>query len=334
MTGPDTTTAFGLTDARLTVGQRTVELLTRPATAAVIAVVALCIVMSFVSPAFPTYSNFAFTARSFSFIAIAAIGQLTVIITKGIDISVGSVMGLAGIVTAMTSASGAPPLVAMLAGLGAGALVGIINGYLISYLGLTAFMVTLGALNIVRGVDVVITQGMPVSGMSTDLKFLGMGYIAGVPAPVVVMIVIAIIWSIVMSRTVFGRHVYAIGGNESAANLAGVRVKAVKFAAYVVCSLMAAIAGILLTARLGVGQPTAGTGYELNIIAATVIGGASFFGGIGNVFGAVMGAALLGLVVNAMALAGVDAFWQQIVIGGVIVLAVIIDKIRAPKAAR
>ena len=307
----------------------------RPSASAVIAVLGLSLFMTIWSPAaFPNQENLDLVARSFSFIAIAAVGELTVILTKGIDISVGSVMGLAGISTAMLSAHGVNPVLSILAGLAIGTSVGVVNGFAIAFMGLTAFMVTLATLNVVRGFDVVITQGMPVTGMSNSILALGEGSLLGIPAPVWIMLVVALIWGFVLTRVTFGRHVYAIGGNERAAELSGVRVKAVKMACYVACSFFASLGGILLTARLGVGEPESGFGYELNIIAATVIGGASFFGGIGNVFGVIWGAALLGLVVNAMAIAGVNAYWQQIVIGLVIFLAVLIDRYRAPKLAR
>ena len=303
---------------------------------AMIAVVILCLVMSQASKYFLTYENLSLVTRSFSFVAIAAIGQLLVVITRGIDVSVGSTMGLAGVVMALLAADGAPPAVAVAAGLASGIVVGTINGLLISYGRLVPFMVTLGTLYVVRGLIIVITNAAPVFGLAKfpAIKEFGQGFILGLPIPIWLMAGSALIWGFVLFATPFGRHIYAIGGSQKAATLAGIRVRATVLAAYVISGFMAALAGVLLTSRLGIGDPTSGTGYELNIIASVVIGGASFSGGTGTVFGVLWGAALLGLVVNAMTLAGVSAYWGQVVIGAVVIAAVVIDRVRTPKEAR
>jgi ribose transport system permease protein len=299
-----------------------------PSSGAIVSVVLVSTVLSLASPQFLTVDNLSLVARSFSFIAIAAIGQLIVILTRGIDISSGSVIGLAGIVTALMSSAGIPSPLALMGGIAAAVAVGLFNGSLIAGLGLVSFMVTLGMLNVIRGADVALTRGYPVTGIDPIIKQLGQGYFLGIPMPVIIMLVLAGIMAWVMTRTVFGRQIYAIGGNEEAARLSGVKVKTVTALAYVLSGLFAGIAGILLTARLGVAEANIGSGYELDIIAAAVIGGASFAGGIGTVSGVIWGAALLGIVRNGMALLGVDSYWQQIVIGAVIVIAVVIDRVR------
>ncbi|MCW3492625.1 ABC transporter permease [Microbacterium sp. SSM24] len=305
-----------------------------PSSGAVISVVVVSTFLAFASPQFLTVENLTYVARSFSFIAIAAIGQFVVILTRGIDISSGSVIGLTGIVTALLSSIGVPAPLAILGGLAAGFLVGLTNGSLIAGLGLVSFMVTLGMLNVVRGLDVALTRGYPISNIDPAIKYLGQGFFLGVPLPVWIMLILALVMWWVMTRTVFGRQVYAIGGNEEAARLSGVKVRRIIAIAFILSAVFSGIAGILLTARLGVADATIGFGYELDIIAAAVIGGTSFFGGIGSVVGVIWGAALLGIVRNGMALLGVDSFWQQVVIGAVIILAVIIDKLRTRSVSR
>jgi ribose/xylose/arabinose/galactoside ABC-type transport system permease subunit len=303
-----------------------------PSSGAVVSVLIVSTFLTFASPQFLTVDNLTLVARSFSFIAIAAMGQFVVILTRGIDISAGSVIGLAGIVTAMLSSAGVPVLLALLGGLVSAMLVGLLNGWLIAAFGLVSFMVTLGMLNVVRGLDVALTRGFPITGIDESIKELGQGFTLGLPNPVWIMVILAAIMWWVMTRTVYGRQLYAIGGNDEAARLSGVRVRMITASAYVLSALFAGIAGILLTARLGVAEANIGFGYELDIIAAAVIGGTSFFGGIGSVVGVIWGAALLGIVRNGMALLGVDSYWQQIVIGAVIIIAVIIDRLRTRNA--
>ena len=297
--------------------------------AAILAVIVLSIVMMIDSPYFATYANLTLVARSASFVAIASLGQLPVVILRGIDVSVGSIMGAAGVVMAqLSTASGVSPAVAILGGLAAGLVVGAVNALLVSYGRMPPFMVTLGMLYVVRGLTIVHTNATPIFGVPGSIKRLGEGSWLGIPSPVVILLVLAAVWAVILHLTPWGRHIYAIGGNEAAAHLAGVAVRRVKFAAYVMCGLFAAAAGILLTSHLGVADPTAATGYELNIIAAVVIGGASFSGGSGTVWGLLWGAFLLALVVDAMGLAGISAFWSQVVIGSVVLGAVIIDRLR------
>jgi ribose transport system permease protein len=305
----------------------------RPEAGALISLVVIGVVLSITTTQFLTIENLTLVARGFAFTAIAGFGAYLVLLSGGIDLSVGSVMGLAGLTAAFLSASGLPAVTALLAGLGAGVGVGFLNGFLSANLGLAPFMVTLGMLSIIRGTDVAITGGVPIVGISPEITHLGQGYALGIPLPVWVMVIIAVALSVVMRRTSFGWYVYSIGGNEEAARLSGVRVRAVKVAVYCVAGFLAAVGGILLVARLGVGETTAGTGYELDVIAAAIIGGTSLKGGQGSVIGVIWGSALLGVVRNGLVLLGVGDFWQTIAIGAVIVAAVVIDRYRSKPTA-
>jgi len=304
----------------------------RPESGAVLSLLVVGAFLSIFTTQFLTVGNLTLVARGFAFTAIAAMGAFLVILTGGIDLSVGSVMGLAGLTAAVLSATGTNPLVAILAGLLAGTAVGAINGVLTATMALAPFMVTLGMLSVVRGIDVAITGGTPIQGIDPVITWLGQGYVLGIPVPVWIMAIIGLLLTFVMTRTSFGWHVYSIGGNEEAARLSGVKVRRVKIAVYTVAGLLAAVGGILLTARLGVGESTSGTGYELDVIAAAVIGGTSLTGGRGSVVGAIWGAALLGVVRNGLVLLGVSDFWQTIAIGLVIIFAVVIDRIRTRNA--
>ncbi|MFV0406736.1 MAG: ABC transporter permease [Propioniciclava sp.] len=303
-------------------------LLARPEAGAAGVLVLLVIALSFLSPQFLTAGNLMLVARSFSFTAIAALGACLVILTSGIDLSVGSVMGLAGVSAGLLAASTGNTALGIVVGLALAAVVGLLNGFLSAFVGLAPFMVTLGMLSVVRGSIVGITGGMPVQGFTEPLLFLGQGYWLGVPVPVWIMIVLAVLMAWVLRSTKLGWYIYSIGGNEEASRLSGVRVVRVKIAVFTLAGLLAGVGGILMTSRLGVGESTAGVGYELDVIAAAVIGGTSLAGGKGNIVGVIWGAALMGVVRNGLVLLGVTAYWQQITVGAFIVLAVLIDRLR------
>lgn len=303
-----------------------------PEAGALFAVLGLGIVLTLANENFLTAKNLALVARGFSFVAIAGMGEALVVMTAGIDLSVGSVMGLAGIVAAFLSAQGLGTGVAIMGALAVGCAIGLFNGMLVSRANMAPFIVTLGTLGIGRGFVYVITGGWPLQGFSKTALFLGQGYVLGVPAPVWIMVIVCVLWHWVLQRTTFGWYVYSIGGSAEATRLSGVPVARVKTLVYVMSGVMAAIGGFLLTARLGLGECTAGLGYELDVIAACVIGGVSLAGGEGNILGVVVGAALMGLLRNGMALLGVSGFWQQIVIGSVIILAVLIDRMRISRS--
>jgi ribose transport system permease protein len=307
--------------------------LRNPEVGALFAVLVVAVGLTIANEHFLTASNLMLVARGFSFVAIAGMGATLVMITSGIDLSVGSVMGLAGIVAAFLSARGMGAATAVLGALATGVVIGFFNGFLITKAKMAPFIVTLGTLGIGRGFVYVITGGWPLQGFSDAALFLGQGFVLGVPVPVWIMAVLLVLWDWVLRRTTFGWYIYSMGGNEEAARLSGVPVDRTKILVYVLSGMMGALGGFLLTARLGLGECSAGLGYELDVIAACVIGGVSLSGGEGNVLGVVVGAALMGLLRNGLALLGVSAFWQQIVIGSIIILAVLVDRIRVTRAA-
>ena len=292
-----------------------------------IALVLLSAFFAWRSPYFLTPDNLLGVARAFSLTAIIAIGQTMVIITGGIDLSVGSVLALSGLSSGMLLGMGWPLVPSLIAGLLVGILCGIVNGLLITRVGLPPFIATLGTLSIGRGLVYVLTKGYPVTvpREETLLLQLGQGYIWRVPVPVIIMIVITIIATLFLNHTTMGRYIYAVGGNEEAARLAGINVSRVKMVVYSICGMLAAVSGIILLSRLVSAQPSAGLGFELPVIAASIIGGTSLLGGQGTVLGAVLGAAIIGVLENGMVLLGVNTYAQQAVTGAVIILAVALD---------
>ncbi|MBN1351415.1 ABC transporter permease [candidate division KSB1 bacterium] len=293
-----------------------------------ISLIALITIISIATPHFLTADNVLSVIRSFSFVAIMAIGEMIVIITAGIDLSVGSIMGFSACLTALLIHSGWGSPLAIVIGMITGLLLGFANGVLITRLKLPPFIVTLGMLSICRGLTYVITKGWPISGFSEQFMFLGQGKLWLIPFPIFIMVIFALAGGVFLYKTIWGRQIYAIGGNEEATRLSGVNVDNVKVLAYMISGFTAAVAGILLIARLGVAQPTAGLSYELDVIAAAVIGGTSLMGGEGTILGLIIGAAIMGVLRNGLVLLGVSAFWQQVALGAVIILAVTIDKIR------
>jgi ribose transport system permease protein len=299
----------------------------------VIILLVMCLVLtilkgsSFLSP-----DNLISVIRQFSFIAIMAIGESLVIMTGGIDLSVGSVFAFASVVgcMAMTKA-GLGVAVGLLVGLLVGAAFGGLNGLFITKLKLPPFISTLGTMSIARGLAFGVTGGFPVSQLPDIFKFIGQGYLGPVPAPVIILIIFTVVFGIFLHKTIVGRRIYAIGGNEEAARLSGVRVERIKILVYTICGVMAALSGLMTAGRLGVAQSTAGNGYEMDAIAAVIIGGASLNGGVGNIAGPVLGAAIMQVLRNGLVLTGVSAYWQQAVLGTVIIMAVAFDKLRQEK---
>ncbi len=279
------------------------------------------------TPHFLTVSNLLNVAQQTSINAIVAVGMTFVIISGGIDLSVGSIVALSGVVLGSLLQGGQPLAVALAAALAVGIACGLLNGALVSVGGLPPFIATLGMMSVARGAALVFTEGRPVSGFDEGFRSIATGSLGFVPAPVVVMIVVYAAAHVVLTRTTFGRYVYAIGGNEEATRLSGVAVRFHKTAIYGVSGVMSAIAAIVLTARLNSAQPIAGTMYELDAIAATVIGGTSLMGGEGTLAGTLVGALIMGVLRNGLNLLGVSSFLQQIVIGGVIVGAVLVDTV-------
>lgn len=285
----------------------------------------LIVVLWILTPHFLTVSNLLNVAQQATIIAIIAVGMTFVIITGGIDLSVGSVLAFAGVVMANALQSGVPLPLALLIGLGVGLICGVINGLLITVGRLPPFIATLGMMSVARGAALMFTEGRPISGFSEGFRSIATGEILRIPAPVVIMIVVYLIAHFVLKRTKLGRYTYAIGGNEEAALLSGINVRLNKTLVYGIAGLLSGLAAILLTARLNSAQPIAGMNYELDAIAATVIGGTSLLGGEGTVSGTLIGALIMAVLRNGLNLLSVSSFFQQVVIGSVIIFAVLID---------
>jgi ribose transport system permease protein len=295
--------------------------------------VVLCVVMTILSPYFLTFNNLFNVGTQIAVTAILALGQTFVIVSGGIDLSVGSVLGLAGIVFGWATVVANLPLpLALALGTGTGALAGLVNGLFITLGNLPPFIATLAMLSAARGLALVISGGVPLNPLPGVILSLGSGDLFGfVPLPVILMIVMWALTIGILRSTYAGRCMYAIGGNEEASTLSGINVSRQKLIIYTLSGLFAGIAGILLTARLASADPQAGFTYELDAIAAVVIGGASLAGGVGTASGTLIGALILGVLRNGLNLLNVSAFWQQVVIGAVIALAVMTDTLRRRK---
>ena len=290
--------------------------------------------LALASPEFLTGNNLANLARQVAIFGILAIGQLFVILTGGIDLSVGSILGLSGAVTAQLLVAGVPIVPAILLGVVVGGVLGLANGVLVTKFKLPPFIATLGMLGIARGIVLVITNANTIQGLPDSFQEIANGSILGIPNLLIVFVVITAIAWFVLSRTVFGRYVYSVGSNPEAARLAGVPVAVVTTAVYVISGVLAAVGGVLLTSRLGAGVPTAGTGFELQAIAACVIGGASLSGARGSAIGAACGALIIGVLNNGGNLLAINAFYLQIAIGALILVAVGFDQMNTRNAAR
>ncbi len=296
-------------------------------------VLVIMVTLSLASPNFATASNLAIVARIIALNSIIAMGMTLVILLGGIDLSVGSVVALASVVVGFVMVKmGLPIWASLLIGILMGVLVGAINGTLVVKTGVPPFIITLGMMGLARGFALVITKGSTVSGLPESYLKLGQGYWGLVPYPVIIMLVLAVIVHIVLSRTTFGRRIYFIGSNEDAARLSGINVNRIKILVFTICSTLAAIEAVIETARMSTAQPASGTGYELTAIGAVIIGGASMLGGEGTVLGTILGATLLGLITNGLILLGVSAYWQQVFSGAIIILAVALDTWRRRRA--
>lgn len=290
--------------------------------------VALVLLMAAIAPNFNRVDNLLNIARAISINAILAAGLTVVILTGGIDLSVGSTIAVSGVVAVIVAIAGVPAPLAVLFGMAVGALCGLVNGWLTAYLALAPFIVTLGTMTFLRGLAYTITDGQPIVSSSLSFRDLGNGYVGPVPVPVIIMVVVyAVIW-FVLERTRYGRHVYAVGGNAEAAKLAGVRVKRVITSVYVLAGACAGLAGVIFAARVISAQPTAGTGYELDAIAAVVLGGTSLAGGRGRIVGTLIGSVILGVLSTGLILLNVQFFTQLLIKGVVIILAVAIDSLK------
>lgn len=281
---------------------------------------------------FLTSTNLFNILRAFSWIAISAFGQCMVIITAGIDLSVGSVMAISGLASAMLLVRGIPVPIAVAGGLLTGLAVGLLNGLMITKGKLPPFIATLGSLLMFRGLCYGLTGGWPVRDLPQSFRNLGQYDVPianlGVPLPLIFMLILAVLVSIFLTRTVWGYRIYALGGNEMATRLSGINTDRTKLMVYSLCGFLTAIGGILMTARLGVAAPTAAQAYELDVIAAAVVGGTSLMGGEGTILGVLIGAAIMQVLRNGLVLVGVSAYWLQAVQGLVIVVAIMLDQLR------
>lgn len=286
----------------------------------------ICLILSFISPQFLTVSNWTIIITQASINALLAFGVTFVIITGGIDLSLGSMVAVTGVTAAMLAHpdtfSVALPI---FAGLLAGLLMGVFNGFIITKSKIAPFIVTLGTMTIGRGLALILSKGRPVSNLSDSFNFIGGGDILGIPFPIIVLIIIFIICSLILKKTLLGRYIYAIGGNEQASRASGINVNQVKMAVYSISGLLAGLAGILLTSRITTGQPNAGAGFELDAIAAAVIGGTSTSGGTGTMTGTLIGVLLIGVINNGLDLLNVTSYYQQVVMGIIIIGAVVLD---------
>lgn len=279
-----------------------------------------------IAPGFLGQRNLMNILQQSSINACVALGMTLVIISGGIDLSVGPTAALAAVLSASLMVAGVPPPLAVLAGLGLGALCGAVNGALVSFGGLQPFIVTLGTLSTYRALALITTGGNPILGVPQDFRSIANGSLAGIPASVLVVIVVAILAGILLRKTPFGEYLLAVGGNEEAAHIAGVPIALTKIGAYVLSGVMAALAAIILIGRLGAAEPILGNLWELDAIAAAAIGGASLMGGKGSIIGTLLGAIILGAMRNGLTLLNVQAFYQLLATGLIILFAMLIDR--------
>jgi ribose transport system permease protein len=295
--------------------------------------VLLCIALTIATPHFLTAINLASVARQTAVINIMALGMTLVIVSGGIDLSVGSMLAVAGLFGTMAIKDGVSIPLAILIGIFAGTICGLLNGLMITRLKIDPFIVTLGTLGAYRGFALVISKGLPVHDIPAGFSFLGDGNLFGIPFSLWVLAVCAIAMHFLLENTKLGRYAFAIGSNRSAAFYSGVPIKNVLTAVYAIAGLLSGLAGMVEASRLMTGQPTAGLGYELEAIAAVVIGGGSLQGGAGSVIGTLIGAFIMGLLSNGSDLLGINPYWQQVTIGAVIIVAVGFDEFRKRKFA-
>lgn len=289
---------------------------------------ALVIFFSICSENFFTAVNITNLIRQQSIVAIIAAGGTLVMITKGLDISVGSTVALSGVVFALSLQAGMPMWLGLILGMLSGGLVGCINATTIVGLGINPTIATLGTMEAIRGVAYLLADGKAVvNGLPANFNFLGRGYVGAVPIPVLIMIVVFVLSHFILSKTLIGKYIYAIGGNIETARYAGIQVKKVLVSVYIYVGLLAGLSGVLLASRLTSGNPQIGSGYEFDVIIAVYLGGVSTKGGEGSVIGTLIGAMIVGVLTNGMNILGINSFYQYIVRGAVLVIAVVIDMI-------
>lgn len=284
--------------------------------------------LTLANPRFISYTNVMNLLRSTSILGVMNIGATLVILSGGIDLSVGSVLALSSIIASLTMISGFPVLLSVAIGLGSGAVAGLTMGIFIYEARVPPFIATLAGLSIFSGVAMLLSDARKIIGLPQRFLNLAIGKIVGVPEMVIIWIAVVVVGFVITRHTVFGRNIYAMGSNSEAARLSGVNMRRLTYGVYAFCGFTAAIGGILMTARLAGGDPSAGTGYELNTIAAAVVGGASLYGGVGTIVGTLIGTLLIAIIQNGSDLLGINPFVQNIIIGALILLAVMFDQLQ------
>lgn len=288
-------------------------------------VLAVFVFMTFASPIFLTKGNILALLLSLSIECVIAVGMVNLMVSGAFDMSVGSVLGFTGVIVAMALRAGIPVPVAVIMTLAVGVLIGMFNGIIVAKLRINPFVTTLSTLSIFRGLTFVFTKGRNIAGLPESFKVIGQARLAGVQLPIFYAIILIIVGDILLRNSRFLRQNYYIGGNEKAARLSGISVDRMLIFNYVLTAALAAFAGIVFTGRMGSASTQAGTGWELRVITAVILGGASLRGGAGTVFGAFLGVLLMALISNALTLLGVDVYWQQFVVGVVLITAVVLD---------
>ena len=292
----------------------------------VLILLVICVFATILSPSFLSVTNLFNVFKQITVAGIVGCGMTFVILTGGIDLSVGSILGLSGVLASGVLASTGNTAVAVAVSLTVGIACGAVNGFFVSVCGIPPFITTLGMMTLLRGVILVYTKGSPIPIKSDAYKFFGKGSIAGIPVPVIILIIVFLLAHYILTQTSYGRSVYAVGGNREAARLSGIRVKTSEFLVYTLNGLMCGMAGLILTARLGSAQSTSGTGIEMDAIAAVILGGTSLSGGVGFVLPTVVGAMIMGIIDNILTLMNVNPHATNIVKGAVILIAVLVDK--------
>lgn len=298
-----------------------------------IALVSLIVFFALTTSSFLSTNNVLNVLRQISINAIIAFGMTFTILINGIDLSVGSILAVSQVITIGLLFMGVPIVPALIVGLLLGAVLGLINGFVITKGKIPPFIVTLSMMIMARGFAYVLTGGRPMSFNNEILSFIGNGYIGPIPVPIIIMVICLIITSFILNKTKFGRHVYAVGGNREAARFSGIQISKIEMIVYTISGLLAGLSGVILAARMSSAQPTSGSGFELDAIAAVVLGGTSFSGGIGKIGGVFIGALIIGVLNNGLNLMHVSSYWQMIIKGLVIVTAVYVDSLKKKKRA-
>lgn len=293
--------------------------------AIIVIFIVLFVVMSIFAPNFFTGNNMVNILRQVSISGICAVGMTFVMLTGGIDLSVGAILGVSGVLTAMMMLKGIPSLLASIIALALGVVIGGITGAIIHYIEIPPMIATLGTMTSLRGVAYLITGGTPVFGFDESYSKIGQGHVGVIPIPVIILAIVYVIGIFVLSKTKFSRYVYGIGGNQEVARLSGIKVARVKIAVYSISGFCSALAGLVMLGRVNSGQPRAGESYEMDVITAVVLGGVSLNGGVGNLSHVIFGVLIIGVLTNGMTMMAVDDYWQRVVKGLILLLAVSFD---------